>query len=271
MISGDPGRSAEAAAEHRRRQPKVRDITGTDIAEALAAGLADFRAAPRFGLFFGGVYALGGLFLVWMTFYTGMGYLTYPLAAGFALLGPFVAVGCYEVSRRREVGAALDWRGVLGVVVDQSRRELGWMAFVTLFIFIMWMYQIRILLVLCLGLKSFVTVHEFVSVVTTTPEGFLFLAIGHVDGAVMSLVAFSLSVVSFPMLLDRDVDFITAMITSVKAVIANPKTMIVWAAIVTASMMAAILAGFLGLFLVLPILGHTTWHLYRRLVEPPAT
>lgn len=268
-VSSDPGRSAEAAAEHRRRQPKVRSIDGHDIAEAFAAGLGDFRAAPLYGLFFGGFYALGGMFLVWLTFWTGLGYLTYPFAAGFALLGPFVAVGCYEVSRRREAGLPLGWGAVLGVVFDQSRRELGWMAFVTLFIFILWMYQIRILLVLCLGFKSFVTVHEFLEVVTTTPEGLLFLGIGHVDGAILSLVSFSLSVVSFPMLLDRDVDFITAMITSVKSVIVNPRTMIVWAAIVTALVMVSILAGFVGLFVVLPVLGHTTWHLYRRLVAPP--
>lgn len=269
--SGDPGRSAEAAAAHLRRQPKVRSIDGHDIAEAFAAGLADFRAAPQFGLFFGGVYALGGIFLVWLTFWTGLGYLTYPFAAGFALIGPFVAVGCYEVSRRREAGLPLVWREVLGVVFDQSRRELGWMAFVTLFIFIVWMYQVRMLLVLCLGFKNFVTVNEFVQVVTTTPEGLLFLALGHVDGAILALVSFTLTVVSFPILLDRDVDFITAMITSVKSVITNPKTMIAWAAIVTALMLLAIVAGFLGLFVVLPVLGHTTWHLYRRLVEPPAT
>ncbi|MDK9696307.1 MAG: DUF2189 domain-containing protein [Siculibacillus sp.] len=268
-MSGDPGRSAEAAAEHLRRQPKVRNIDGRDIAAAFASGLADFRAAPLFGLFFGGFYAVGGLFLVWLTFWTGLGYLTYPFAAGFALLGPFVAVGCYEVSRRREAGIALDWRGVIGVVFDQSRREVGWMAFVTLFIFIIWMYQIRMLLVLCLGFKSFVTVHEFVQVVTSTPEGWIFLGIGHLDGAILSLVAFTLTVVSFPLLLDRDVDFITAMITSVKAVFVNPKTMIVWAAIVTGLMVLAVLPAFLGLFVVLPVLGHTTWHLYRRVVEPP--
>lgn len=268
--SGDPGRSAEAAAEHLGRQPKVRDITGRDIAEALAAGLADFRAAPLFGLFFGGFYALGGLFLVWLTLFTGLGYLSYPIAAGFALVGPFVAVGCYEVSRRREAGLALDWSGVIAVVFDQSRRELGWMAFVTLFIFIVWMYQVRMLLVLCLGFQNFVTVQEFLHVVTTTPEGLLFLVLGHVDGAILSLVVFALSVVSFPMLLDRDVDFITAMITSVKAVFANPKTLIVWAGIVVALLIVAILPAFLGLFVVLPVLGHTTWHLYRRLVLPPA-
>ena len=269
-LSGDPGRSAEAAAEHLRRQPKVRSIDGHDIAEAFARGLADFRAAPTFGLFFGGFYAIGGLFLVWLTFWTGLGYLTYPFAAGFALLGPFVAVGCYEVSRRREAGMPLAWGEVLGVVFDQSRRELGWMAFVTLFIFIIWMYQVRVLLVLCLGFKNFVTINEFVQVVTTTPEGLLFLALGHVDGAILSVVAFTLTVVSFPLLLDRDVDFITAMITSVKAVVTNPKTMIAWAAIVTALTLLAIVAGFLGLFVVLPVLGHTTWHLYRRVVEPPA-
>lgn len=267
-VSGDPGRSAEAAAEHLRRQPKVRNIDAHDIAEAFAAGLADFRAAPVYGLFFGGFYAIGGLFLVWLTFSTGLGYLTYPFAAGFSLLGPFVAVGCYEVSRRREAGIELGWRSILGVVFDQSRRELGWMAFVTLFIFIIWMYQIRMLLVLCLGFKSFTTVQEFLQVVISTPEGWLFLGIGHIDGAVLSLVAFTLSVVSFPLLLDRDVDFITAMITSVKAVIVNPKTMIAWAAIVTALMLLAVIPAFFGLFVVLPVLGHTTWHLYRRVVEP---
>ena len=266
--STDPGRSAEAAAEHRRRQPKIRDIDGHDIAEAFAAGLADFRAVPLKGLFFGGFYALGGLFLVWLTFVIGVGYLTYPFATGFALLGPFVAVGCYEISRRREMGASLAWRDILGVMLEQSRRELGWMAFVTLFIFIMWMYQVRILLVLCLGLKNFTTAGEFLHVVTSTPEGLLFLMLVHLDGAVVSLVAFTLTVVSFPMLLDREVDFITAMITSVKAVITNPKTLLAWAAIVTALMFVAVLPGFLGLFVVLPVLGHTTWHLYRRLVAP---
>jgi len=268
-LSTDPGRSAEAAADYRKRQPKVRDISGSDIAEAFARGLADFRATPQYGLFFGGFYALGGLFLVWLTLWTGLGYLTYPFAAGFALLGPFIAVGCYEVSRRREAGLPLDWRSVLGVVFDQSRRELGWMAFVTLFIFIVWMYQIRMLLVLCLGFKNFVSFQEFVHVVMTTPEGWLFLALGHFDGAFLSLVSFSLTVVSFPLLLDRDVDFITAMITSVKAVFANPLTMIVWAAIVTGLMLLAVIPAFLGLFVVLPVLGHTTWHLYRRLVAPP--
>ena len=268
MLSGDPGRSAEAAAAHRRRQPQVRDITGADIVEALAAGIADFRAAPAYGLFFGGFYAIGGLFLLWLTFATGLGYLAYPFAAGFALIGPFVAVGCYEVSRRREAGQALEWRSVLGVVFDQSRRELGWMAFVTLFVFIVWMYQVRILVVLCLGFQNFVTVREFVDVVTGTPAGLLFLALGHVDGAILALVTFTLTVVSFPLLLDRDIDFVTAMITSVKAVVINPKTMIVWAAIVAVTTVLAILPGFLGLFVVLPVLGHTTWHLYRRLVAP---
>jgi uncharacterized membrane protein len=267
-LSTDPGRSAEAAEEHRRRQPKVRNIDGHDIAEAFAAGLADFRAAPIHGLFFGGFYAIGGLFLVWLTFGVGIGYLTYPFATGFALLGPFVAVGCYEVSRRREVGMPLEWRGILGAMFDQSRRELGWMAFVTLFIFLMWMYQVRILLVLCLGLKNFTTASEFLQVATSTPEGFLFLALVHLDGAIVSFVAFTLTVVSFPILLDREVDFITAMITSVKAVIANPKTMLSWAAIVTALMFVAVIPAFVGLFVVLPVLGHTTWHLYRRLVAP---
>ncbi|MEJ1159973.1 DUF2189 domain-containing protein [Prosthecomicrobium sp. N25] len=254
--------------EARRPDPVVRPITLPVIFEALGEGLRDFQAAPLYGLFFGAIYAAGGLFIVLAATRLGMGYLPYPTAAGFALLGPFVAVGLYEVSRRREHGIPLRWRPILQVVLDQRHRELGWMAFVTLFVFVVWMYQIRLLLALFLGFQSFATFREFLGVVLGTPEGLLFLAIGHVIGAVLSLVLFSLTVVSFPLLLDRDVDFITAMITSVRAVTTSPGPMLVWAGIVVVLLIVSLLPAFLGLLVVMPILGHTTWHLYRRLVEP---
>jgi uncharacterized membrane protein len=251
-----------------RPEPVVRPITLSEIFEALGAGLRDFQAAPLYGLFFGGIYAAGGLLIVIAAAALGMGYLSYPIAAGFALIGPFVAVGLYEVSRRREHGLPLRWRPVLRVVFDQRHRELGWMAFVTLFVFVVWMYQIRLLLALFLGFQSFASLRDFVGVVLGTPEGLLFLAIGHVIGAILSVVLFSLTVVSFPLLLDRDIDFITAMITSVRAVTTSPIPMLAWAAIVVALLIVSLLPAFVGLVVVMPILGHTTWHLYRRLVEP---
>jgi uncharacterized membrane protein len=271
VASGSAGAAAanppDAAPAKRRPDPVVMRIKGADVAEALAAGLRDFQAAPLYGLFFGGIYALGGLALVITASSWGLLYLAYPMAAGFALIGPFVAVGLYEVSRLRERGEALEWRKVLGVVFAQGRRELGWMSLVCVFIFMMWMYQVRLLIALFFGFQSF-SPGEFLTTVLTTPEGWLFLLIGHADGAVLSVVLFSLTVVSFPLLLERDVDFITAMITSVRAVTRNPVPMLGWALVVVLLLIAASLPLFVGLFVVLPVLGHATWHLYRRLVKP---
>ena len=255
----------EAAPELR-----IRAVGRADIAAALAAGLRDFQHAPRLGLLYGGLYALGGMAIVLCVSGLGLGYLAYPLAAGFALIGPFVAVGCYEVSRAREAGGVATLAGTLAVI--RARGQILWMALVTVFIFVLWMYQVRLLMALFLGLNTtFSTMREFIAVVLTTQQGLVFLIAGNIVGAVLSLVVFSLTVVSFPLLLDRDVDFVTAMITSVQAVITNPVPMIAWAAIIVLLMLVSILPFFLGLVVTIPVLGHTSWHLYRRIVEPPAT
>uniref|UniRef100_Q07HS7 DUF2189 domain-containing protein n=1 Tax=Rhodopseudomonas palustris (strain BisA53) TaxID=316055 RepID=Q07HS7_RHOP5 len=252
-----------------KSDPVVRPIKVADIAEALGQGLRDFQAAPLYGLAFGGFYALGGIIITLSLTAFGLVYLAYPLAAGFALLGPFVAIGLYEVSRRREAGERLSPRAIFGVVT--SRGEIGWMAFVTLFVFIVWMYQVRLLIALILGLNaSFGSFGEFLSVLLTTNEGLLFLAVGNCVGAALALVLFSLTVVSFPLLLEREVDFVTAMVTSVRAVVTSPGPMIGWAATIVLLLAISALPYFLGLVLTLPILGHATWHLYRRLVEPIA-
>jgi uncharacterized membrane protein len=248
--------------------PVVRRITAADIAEALVEGLRDFQAAPLFGLLFGALYAGGGILILLCLTAFSMVYLAYPLAAGFALIGPFVAIGLYEVSRQREAGARPTLRGVCWAVI--SRSEIGWMAFVTLFVFVIWMYQVRLLIALLIGLNaSFSSLKEFITVVLTTHEGLTFLAVGNAVGAALSLILFSLTVVSFPLLLDRDVDFVTAMITSVRAVVTSPGPMIGWAAIVVVLLMVSAIPYFLGLLVTLPVLGHATWHLYRRLVAPP--
>jgi uncharacterized membrane protein len=247
--------------------PVVQRISASDIAEALGQGLRDFQALPLYGLAFGTLYAAGGILIVLCFTAFGMVYLVYPLAAGFALIGPFVAVGLYEVSRRRETGQPVSFAAIWSTV--RSRSEIGWMAFVTLFFFVVWMYQVRLLIALLLGLNaSFSSLREFVTLLLTTNEGFLFLAIGNLDGAALSLVLFSLTVVSFPLLLDREVDFVTAMVTSVRAVVTSPLPMIGWAALIVLLLIVSAIPYFLGLIVTLPVLGHATWHLYRRIVAP---
>jgi uncharacterized membrane protein len=253
-----------------KADPVVRRITAADIAEALALGLRDFQALPLYGLAFGALYASGGIIIVLCLTAFGMVYLAYPLAAGFALIGPFVATGLYEVSRRREAKQPISVAAIWSAI--RSRSEIGWMAFVTLFFFVIWMYQVRLLIALLLGLNaSFSSLKEFITVVLTTNEGLLFLAIGNLDGAALSLILFSLTVVSFPLLLDRDVDFVTAMVTSVRAVVASPLPMIGWAAIIVLLLIVSSLPYFLGLLVTVPVLGHATWHLYRRIVAPVAS
>ena len=250
-----------------RTDPVVRRVTAADIIDALGKGLRDFQAMPFYGLAIGAFFAAGGNIIVLSVTALGVSYLAYPLAAGFALIGPFAAFALYEISRRRERGEKPSLRGIWAILRHPS--EMGWMAFVTLFIFLMWMYQVRMLMALFLGLHaSFTTFQQFINVVLTTNEGLAFLVVGNVEGAVLSLVLFSLTVVSFPLLLDRELDFITAMITSVRSVTANPAPMIGWAAIVVILLIVAMAPLFAGLFVVLPILGHTTWHLYRKLVAP---
>jgi uncharacterized membrane protein len=247
--------------------PVVRRITAHDIAESLGEGLRDFQAAPLFGLAFGGIYAAGGIAILLSLTAFGMVYLAYPLAAGFALVGPFVAVGLYDVSRQREAGQAPSLRGIWATI--RTRSEIGWMAFVTLFIFMVWMYQVRLLIAVLLGLHaSFSSLPEFITVVLTTNEGLLFLALGNLIGAALSLILFSLTVVSFPLLLERDVDAVTAMVTSVRAVVTSPLPMIGWAAVIVVLLALSSLPYFLGLLVTLPVLGHATWHLYRRIVVP---
>ena len=254
-------------AESNRVRPTVRIIGLRDLKDALARGIADFSAMPTHAVFLCLIYPIVGLLLARLTLGYELLPLLFPLAAGFALLGPFVAIGLYEVSRRREAGQELSMRGIWSTV--KSRSEIGWMAFVTLFFFVIWMYQVRLLIALLIGLNaSFSSLREFVTVVLTTNEGLLFLAIGNAVGAALSLILFSLTVVSFPLLLDRDVDFVTAMVTSVRAVVMSPVPMIGWAAVIVVLLIVSALPYFLGLLVTLPILGHATWHLYRRVVAP---
>ena len=260
---------AAGAAPRPPAMPQVNRIGFTDLAEVLRSGLSDFARAPQYGLFFGGVYAAGGIIIALSLTIWHIPWMIYPVAIGFPLIGPFVAVGLYEVSRRLDAGQPLVWREILGVIWLQRQRELAWMAFVMLFVFWVWMYQVRLLVAIILSRMSFSTLDRFIEVVFTTPQGWTFLAVGHVVGAVLALVLFSITVISIPLLLDRESDFVTAMITSVKTVMSNPVPMVIWGIFVTLAVIASSVPLFAGLLVTLPVLGHATWHLYKKAVAAP--
>lgn len=248
--------------------PKVNALSLRDLRECLLQGLSDFGRAPVFGLVIGAIFTVIGLIIVLSLSVWHVPWLVYPFAIGFPLIGPFAAVGLYEVSRELEEGRTPSWQGIAKVVWQQRRRELSWMAFVMLFIFWVWMYQVRLLLALFLGSLSFSSFEGFLGIAFTTTEGLIFLLIGHLVGAGLALLLFAVTVVSIPLLLERDVDIVTAMITSIKVVAASPLVMLGWGVAVTLAVLAAFLPFFLGLLIVLPILGHTTWHIYRKAVAP---
>ncbi len=255
-----------ATATPRPPAVKINRIGFADVKAALAQGLSDFRKAPVIGLFFGGIYAAGGIAIYLLLSVFHEPWWIIPIAVGFPLIGPFVAVGLYETSRRLSAGERLDWGQILGVILAQRKRQVGWMAFVVLFIFWMWLYEVRMLLAIFLGFKSFSSIDAFLQVVTTTPEGIWFLIVGTAVGAFISFVLFCTTVVGIPLLMDRDPDLITAVIASFKAVFENPVPMIGFGVIVVALTFAALIPLFLGLLVVLPVLGHATWHLYTRVV-----
>jgi len=248
------------------RWPEVRPVSVSDLGESLVAGLRDFRAAPGYGLVFGGAYAVAGWLILALLWYFGLPYLGYPLAMGFALIAPFAAVGFYAVSDRLERGKRLSWPAVLGDLRAAARRDLRWMALVTGFALVLWMDIAAFLFFGFVGFQGFGP--DLLETLFTTVAGLIFLLLGNLAGAAIALAVFSISVVSFPMLYERDLDFVTAMVTSVRLVIANPMTLCLWCAIIGVLVGLSLLSLFLGLFVVLPVIGHATWHLYRRAVAP---
>jgi uncharacterized membrane protein len=243
--------------------PEVRSMSRADIRAALRAGWADMRAAPGFGLFFSAVYVGGGIFLWWALTTKGQIWWTIPITLGFPLLGPFVAVGFYEVSRRLERGESLDWGGVLGVIFRQKDRQIPSIAAVIVVFFLFWNFLAHMIFALFMGLQVMTNISSSFEAFLT-PNGLAMIAVGTGVGAVFSAVLYSMTVVALPMLLDRDVDFVTAMLTSLEVVRTNPGVMLGWGLLIALLLFVAMLPAFLGLFLVLPLLGHASWHVYRR-------
>lgn len=245
--------------------PEVKDMPVAMIGEVLRAGWRDFRRAPAFGLFFSAVYVLGGIVL-WAVFAAnGKEWWLIPFFLGFPLLAPFAAIGLYEVSRRLEAGEVLDWPSVLGVVFAQKDRQLPSMAMVILLMFMFWVFVAHTTFAMFMGLSALTNVTSDPIGVVLSGNGPVMLLFGTAIGAIFAVVLFSFTVVGLPMLMEREVDFITAIITSVRAVAANPFAMLTWAAVIAGCLFLGMVPLFLGLFVVLPVLGHASWHVYRNL------
>lgn len=247
-----------------------RQISKADVQNALRAGLADFQKTPLLSFFFGAVFSIAGICLALLLARGEVGYWLLPLAAGFPLIGPFAAVGLYEISRRIEAGEPLQLSAILTTIFRSPNGQLPLFMVLVVFFFLAWLVMARVIFAVSFGTASMTNVLTSVEVFFTAP-GLVMLAVGSLVGAALAALLFSISVVGVPMLMDRDVDFVTAMITSVRATLDNQSTMLIWGLTVAVATIIAMLPIFLGMVLVFPVLGHASWHLYRAIIPQEET
>jgi uncharacterized membrane protein len=246
----------------------IRTIRVMDLKDALARGMSDFSAMPTHALFVCLIYPIVGLMLARVTFGYDCLSLLFPLAAGFALLGPFAAIGLYELSRQREQGLDPSWQDAFDVLHVPSRGAIAALGFLLLAVFVLWIAVAEAIYFANFGSEPAASIPNFVRQLFTTPAGWRLIIVGNGIGFLFALAVLIISVVSFPLLLDRNVGAIEAALTSVRAVAANPVPMAIWGLIVASLLIIGSLPFFVGLAVVVPVLGHSTWHLYRKVVEP---
>jgi len=242
--------------------PELGAVTFADMRAALSSGLRDMARAPLYGLIVAAICVAIGYLLAAITLVTGHSYWLVFAAVGFPLFGPFAAVALYETSHRLEEGAPLVFREIFGVVLHQTTRQLPSLCAVIVIVFLFWFFIAHMIFALFLGLSTMTNVSSSYEVYMTG-DGLTMLAVGTGAGAAFATVLYMITVFSMPMLLDREVDFVTAMITSFAAVRDNFVPMLLWGGFIAVVTFVAMLPGFLGLFVVLPMFGHASWHLYR--------
>lgn len=260
-----------AGADGNVAAPTVRRIEIGDLHECLNAGWDDFLHNPSHVVFIIILYPIIGIVLATWTAGANALPLLFPLASGFAILGPFAALGLYEMSRRREKGGEVSLRDALKVTSSPALPSIAAVGALLLVLFVVWLLVAQGLYVWLMGSEPPVSIAAMLRDVLGTSQGWTLIVVGNAIGFAFALVAFSVAVISFPMLLDRDVGAWTAVTTSVRAVMANPVPMAAWGLIVAALLALGSLPLFAGLVVVLPLLGHATWHLYRKLVASEGT
>ncbi len=244
----------------------IRHIRVADLKEALAKGVDDFYAMPTHAIFLCAVYPIIGLVLARFAFGYSILPLIYPLAAGFAIVGPLTALGLYELSRRREAGMNVSVAHAFDVLQSSSIGAIAALGGLLVLLFGLWLAAAQAIYQANFGYGPAPSAAQFVNDVLTTGAGWNLIIVGNLVGLCFAVVAATISVVSFPLLLDRDVGAAVALWTSIQAVVRNPLVMALWGLIVAALLLVGSLPLFLGLTVIVPILGHATWHLYRKLV-----
>jgi len=253
-----------AAADH--AAPRIRRIQARDLWEALRGGVGDFGASRDDVLFIGLVYPIAGLVLFALLLDRDLLPLIFPLASGFALIGPLAAIGLYEISRRREQGLPVSWWNAFGVFRSPALASIFEMGLILLAVFLAWLAAAYGLYAVTLGPAPPASASAFLREVFTTGAGWTMIVAGVGVGFLFAVVALAISVVSFPLLLDRGGGVGRAIATSVQAVRENPRTMGLWGLIVAAGLVLGSIPALAGLIVVVPVLGHATWRLYRKVV-----
>jgi uncharacterized membrane protein len=246
----------------------VRKIGLSDLSEALRRGWEDFKAMPSHAIVLCVIYPVLGLVLFRMVLGYSVLPLLFPLAAGFTLIGPFAAIGLYELSRRRERGEECAAWHAIDVLRAPSFGAMLGLGTLLLALFVTWIAAADAIYIAIFGHAPAASIPDFATRVLTTPEGWSLIIVGCGVGFLFAVIALCVSVVSFPLMLDRHASAIDAIRTSLRAVMKNPIAMAAWGLIVAVLLVIGSLPLFVGLAVVLPVLGHATWHLYRKVVEP---
>jgi len=250
-------------------QPVVRRISASDLYHALARGYDDFAAFPSHALFLCVIYPLVGILLIGLTFGTlSLLPLAIPIAAGFALVGPVAAIGLYELSRRREAGLDSSLSHAFDVLHSPSLGAIITLSILLMAIYLIWLVVAYALYIVIFGYSTPASIEQFITDWLTTPRGWTLIIVRWGIGFLFAALVLSISAISFPLLLDREVGAVAAMQTSLRVMAANPLPMALWGLIVAALLVIGSIPFFVGLAVVMPVLGHATWHLYRRTVEP---